>query len=589
MDDDISAGIEKRIAGLCLVPILTLAAVAVLAERQLAGQQQQLFVVVAVVGALLTVLACTLVIRSIRSSVADFNQRSEILARRELAPTRWQTATVNDTRSSEVLGATHDSSVIGIDRGASGGGVSLHEADHVDPANEMSPSHHTDAADGTWPDQGHQPTVPTLSESSGQDRPPTAVGGHRTQAFATQRPVQDTAQNTVQNTAQNPVQHAGSGAPDAVDPAASVVRNLVKRIQSMLDRQIDLVDELESKEEDPLYLERLFKIDHLANRMRRTADGLLVLAGADLDRRMNGPVPILDVLRVSIGEVEDHRRVASARAESVSVAAGSALPLAHMAAELIENAIEFSPPTAEVEVVGRHSDDGGSVAYEVLVIDQGIGMSDAQLSEMNALLVAPRNLTTLPGHAMGMSVVGHLARRLGASVSLSSNTAGGVTASVQLPLSALDGTDRTPAESSERQAMFETQGQEASPTEPPPLPPSRPTTGDVGVQADTTSSLPPLSPFQGRVSGGPTGTDQPSDADDALAAGLPTLDRQQQLPDEVPLPVGVSQHVGYAEHRQHPSRPSHREPGEIESMLRRYREGRNGVAPGSQQREGEHQ
>ncbi len=586
MDDDISAGIGQRIAGMCLAPLLAFASLAVLAVRQLDGRpEQSIFIAVAVLGALVTAIGGVLTIRSVGSMLSDAHQRSEILARRELAPTRWQLSSDHDIMSDPGEEVRFDQAATEQDRNLA----------NTARLNEQ-PMHAVDAAHAL----GDHPAAPEQPDGSQPivDRALTAPSSvsPRSASSADESPSSSSSSAADLATAS-----AMNGSPDGVTGTESarvapVVRNLVKRIQAMLDRQIDLVDELESKEEDPVYLEKLFKIDHLANRMRRTADGLLVLAGADLDRRLGGPVPVLDVLRVSIGEVEDHRRVTTARAETASVSAGSALPLAHLAAELIENAIEFSPPTAGVEVIGRRSSTQSPAAYEILIADQGIGMSEAQLAEMNRLLTDPPDLSTLSGHAMGLSVVGHLARRLGAVVDLSGNGAGGVTASIQLPLAVLDGTTSGAAEGLDNadsvQAGSAVEGR--GPAAVPPLPPKSPERRNDFARAermrlsDDTGALPPLSPVStdlavaelgasGSLGEGPL---------EHMPSGLPVLDRERLGSPERLMgeEVGLSDLAN--EHRP-PSRPSHRNPDEIEDMLRRYRQGQQGLEPTSSERHGE--
>ncbi len=541
MDDDISGGTGRRIAVLSLFPLLFFIGLAALAQIELSDHPRQaVFLAVAVLGALVTAATGALSVKTVKSVLTDARQRSEILARRELAPTRWQQASALNPRV-----GSHNTDPFGeldnnpsLDVGANHHQYPLDNASQLD---QLPTPPRTTAKDRLEAEV-------SMSNTSLQPQPDVSPPGHATHAVAQPSP----AGNEVE-----PIDQV----PDAVsavaqDRAGPVVRNLVKRIQAMLDRQIDLVDELESKEEDPFYLEKLFKIDHLANRMRRTADGLLVLAGAGLDRRLGGPVPVLDVLRVSIGEVEDHRRVAAVRAETASVSAGAALALAHMAAELIENAIEFSPPEAGVDVVGRRCSGDGPMAYEILISDQGIGMTDAQLVELNSLLLEPQDLNTLSGHAMGLSVVGHLARRLEASVTLSSGGAGGVIASIQLPLAVLDGT------------VVEVETEDGDrPT--PPLP-----------ETDRLQALPQLAPItpNGR-SNRPEPSDQPSRP--PAVSGLPVLDRARVASDVTQQTDGGQRRRNVDGQPQSPSRPSHRDPGEIEDMLRRYRQGQSGVEPTS--------
>jgi len=206
--------------------------------------------------------------------------------------------------------------------------------------------------------------------------------------------------------------------------------NLARRNQSLLDRQIEFIDELEANEEDPEQLEHLFKLDHLATRMRRNAESLLVLAGAEPPRRRARPVALADVVRVAIGEVEDFTRVNLLALDEVTVGGNVAVDLAHLLSELMENATQFSPPETLVEVVGQRTTDAG---YLLTVSDQGIGMSAEQLAEANRMLAHPPLVGLALSRSLGFIVIGRLATRFGIGVRLVSSPAGGISAMVSLP------------------------------------------------------------------------------------------------------------------------------------------------------------
>lgn len=206
--------------------------------------------------------------------------------------------------------------------------------------------------------------------------------------------------------------------------------NLARRNQALLDRQIEFIDGLEANEEDPDQLEHLFKLDHLATRMRRNAESLLVLAGAEPPRRRARPVALADVVRVAVGEVEDFTRISLLALDDVTVGGNVAVDLAHLLSELMENATHFSPPDTRVEVVGHRTRDAG---YIISVSDQGIGMSTEQLAEANQLLAEPPLVGLALSRSLGFIVIGRLAARFGISVRLTSSPAGGVTALVGLP------------------------------------------------------------------------------------------------------------------------------------------------------------
>jgi len=217
---------------------------------------------------------------------------------------------------------------------------------------------------------------------------------------------------------------------------ADIFVNLARRNQSLLDRQIEFIDGLEAQEQDPDQLENLFKLDHLATRMRRNAESLLVLAGAEPPRRRARPVELADVVRVAIGEVEDFTRIHLLSLDETTVGGNAAVDLAHLLSELMENATQFSPPDSTVEVVGQRTADGG---YSITVSDRGIGMSAEQLADANALLNSPPPVGLALSRSLGFIVVGRLARRLQVSVRLGASPAGGITAALDLPAAVLSG------------------------------------------------------------------------------------------------------------------------------------------------------
>lgn len=216
-----------------------------------------------------------------------------------------------------------------------------------------------------------------------------------------------------------------------------LVVNLARRNQSLIDRQIECIDTLESNEEDPERLEHLFSLDHLATRMRRNAESLLVVAGAEPPRRRGAPVAVADVLRVAMSEIEDYRRVSLTSVDEALVGNQPAADLAHLLSELMENATSFSPPDSVVEVKGIQEGDG---YYLISVSDVGIGMNDEQLNAANTVLANPPELGLGLSRSLGFIVVGRLARRLGVQVELARGTGGsGITALVLVPASVLAG------------------------------------------------------------------------------------------------------------------------------------------------------
>ncbi|MEL6985947.1 MAG: ATP-binding protein, partial [Actinomycetota bacterium] len=212
---------------------------------------------------------------------------------------------------------------------------------------------------------------------------------------------------------------------------ATIVINLARRNQSLLDRQVEYLDKLEQTEEDPDRLAQLFRVDHLATRMRRNAESLLVLAGADTAKRKGAPVAMSDVLRVAIGEVENYQHIELGVVEDGDVPAGVAVDLAHLTAELMENATQFSPPSTNVVVSAVV--DRPTQSVHVSVADRGMGLGD-RLEQANETLADPPELGLGMGRSLGFMVIGRLAKRLGATVELRANDGGGTVAEVRIPL-----------------------------------------------------------------------------------------------------------------------------------------------------------
>ncbi|HET9255451.1 MAG TPA: nitrate- and nitrite sensing domain-containing protein [Pseudonocardiaceae bacterium] len=205
--------------------------------------------------------------------------------------------------------------------------------------------------------------------------------------------------------------------------------NLGRRNQNLVRRQLSLISKFEHDELDPAALANLFDLDHLATRMRRNAESLLVLVGESNPRRWSQPLPIADVLRAAMSEVEDYRRVTLRRVDDAHIAGAIAAEVAHLLAELIENGLSFSPPDVDVEIYGRHS---GS-RYVIAVVDQGLGMSDEEIARANARLCGEEHFLVAPTRFLGHYVVGGLARSLDARVELARSPLQGITAQVMLP------------------------------------------------------------------------------------------------------------------------------------------------------------
>ncbi len=208
--------------------------------------------------------------------------------------------------------------------------------------------------------------------------------------------------------------------------------NLARRNQNLLHRQLSLLNQLEDKEHDPDALADLFRLDHLATRIRRNAESLLVLSGEDSPRTWRGPVPLVDVVRAAIAEIEDMDRVDFAVDESLAVSGRGVADLTHLLAELIENAVHFSPPGVSVMLRSRPYQQAAG-AQVITIEDWGVGMTPAELAHANDLLRRPRDVDLSVSQRLGLHVVARLAQRYGIAVELTATPGGGVTAVVLLP------------------------------------------------------------------------------------------------------------------------------------------------------------
>ncbi len=204
--------------------------------------------------------------------------------------------------------------------------------------------------------------------------------------------------------------------------------NMARRSESLIDRQLELMDELE-QDADVETLENLFRLDHLATRMRRNAENLIVLSGAEPPRRWADPIALTEVLRGAIAEVEDYQRVDMLPVEEVGVPGHAVADVIHLLAELVENATSFSPPGTTVQVAAQPVANGHVIEIE----DRGLGMADKELIEANQRLADPPAIDSAVSRRLGLFVVGRLAQRYGIKVQLRHSYFGGITALVLLP------------------------------------------------------------------------------------------------------------------------------------------------------------
>ena len=288
------------------------------------------------------------------------------------------------------------------------------------------------------------------------------------------------------------------------DGLREVFVSMARRNQSLLQRQLRLIDALEQKASDPAALADLFSLDHLTTRMRRHAESLAILSGAAPGRAWREPVPVIDVIRGAMAEVEDYKRVSVMTRSEDSITGAAVADMIHLLAELIENATLFSPSGTRVEVRAGRVANG----FAVEIDDRGLGVEAEQLTEINRQLASPPDFDLANADRLGLFVGGKLAARHGVRVSLRTSPYGGTTAIVLMPNSIVappPGTlDGPPADSMEAELAAATRppgldlrsGESRAPASRRPAPPA-----DAGQAATA-----------GRVSGEFPGglTDSPS-------------------------------------------------------------------------------
>ncbi|MGD0554708.1 MAG: nitrate- and nitrite sensing domain-containing protein [Streptosporangiaceae bacterium] len=206
--------------------------------------------------------------------------------------------------------------------------------------------------------------------------------------------------------------------------------NLSRRSQSLIERQLGIIDSLEQSEQDPDRLSSLFRLDHLATRMRRNSENLLVLAGHEAPRKWSQPVPLVDVLRAAVSEIEQYERISLDVQPGVVVAGRVASDVVHLVAELAENATTFSPGETQVLLAAQRVPTGGTL---IEITDTGLGINDQDLAYANWRLENPPVVDVAVSRRMGLFVVGRLAVRHGIKVRLQHATGGGLSALIWLP------------------------------------------------------------------------------------------------------------------------------------------------------------
>ena len=216
---------------------------------------------------------------------------------------------------------------------------------------------------------------------------------------------------------------------------------LSRRSTSLIDQQLSLIERLESDEEDPKRLQSLFRLDHLAARMRRNSDSLLVLAGTSTRRGVSGSVSVSDAVRAAVSEVENYERIDIGDTSNDHVLGAVGSDLIHLVAEVVDNALSYSPPTSRVAIRGARTPEGGLL---IEVSDRGLGMPPKELAALNDQLAHGGDITADTARRMGLFVVGSLAKRHGIAVRLRRNgdDKQGITVSVHLPAALLADSSR---------------------------------------------------------------------------------------------------------------------------------------------------
>ncbi|MEU5435953.1 nitrate- and nitrite sensing domain-containing protein [Streptomyces sp. NPDC020719] len=235
------------------------------------------------------------------------------------------------------------------------------------------------------------------------------------------------------NTLQRAAVEAAVKQADMRRGVAEVFVNLARRNQVLLHRQLTLLDTMERRTEDTDELADLFRLDHLTTRMRRHAEGLVILSGAAPSRQWRKPVQLMDVVRAAVAEVEDYERIEVRRLPRLGVGGPAVADLTHLVAELLENATVFSPPHTAVQVHGERVANG----FTLEIHDRGLGMAPEALLDANLRLAETPEFELSDTDRLGLFVVSRLAQRQNVRVSLQQSPYGGTTAVVFIPAALL--------------------------------------------------------------------------------------------------------------------------------------------------------
>ncbi|WP_172381555.1 nitrate- and nitrite sensing domain-containing protein [Streptomyces sp. MNP-20] len=366
---------------------------------------------------------------------------------------------------------------------------------------------------------------------------------------------------------------------------SGVFVNLARRSQVLVHRQLSLLDTMERRADDPNELGDLFRLDHLTTRMRRHAESLIILSGAAPGRAWRTPVPLTNVVRAAVSEIEDYARVEVRPLPDASVVGGAVADLTHLMAELVENAAQFSPPHTKVRITGEPVGNG----YALEIEDRGLGMNPDTLAEANQRVEESEALDLFDSDQLGLFVVSRLAARHGIQVRLLTSPYGGTTAVVLLPTALLqndDSTRTTQREQGERQKGFTSA---PVPDAPPVLSAAVAGQGDHRALGPSAArSVPPPSPpgVTALRLRRPADTESPRDAPDPTSAEPPS--------DELPRRVRQASLAPQLRKRppatESPDSVGERSPERVRSQLAAYRDGwarGGGRPPGSDSSEGD--
>ncbi|MER7543516.1 nitrate- and nitrite sensing domain-containing protein [Spirillospora sp. NPDC127506] len=332
-----------------------------------------------------------------------------------------------------------------------------------------------------------------------------------------------------------------------------VLLSLARRTQTLVHRQLTMLDTMERRRDiETKELEELFRLDHLATRMRRNAENLIVLSGALPARGWRNSVPMVDVVRAAVGEVEDYTRVTVLPFGPVELAGRAVGDVTHLLAELIENAVSFSPPDTVVQVGGHLVASGFAIDIE----DRGLGMTDDKLAEINERIANPPDFNLQSSVQLGLFVVSKLAERYGLQVSLKRSAYGGTTAVVVIPRELIveQGPAPVPAGATTQNGLEVRRPTAVGAGAPAP-----------GRAAAATATLPPAS--TGRPAAGPALVAVPPPASEPPASAAPTAptpggDAAPQPDPEAPRTEPPAPHddVPADGERPHPTEPEDQPP-----------------------------